>query len=201
VQQASTGTARRASAFRPGVQRASRRSRPSPLAFERCDAYSNSNEPNCSCCLKSWLAVAGHSARRKTKSVKALHPTFQATGRTGSSPEQTALGAFNLQQARALPFPRPERQSGSSDNSAEALRGFGCRTRLRPARAKESGGEAEAPAFRQPLGSGGFTKAPYRCRSQASDSALVLPRRRTRQYGSRLTGALAFPLPVTAQPR
>jgi hypothetical protein len=75
---------------------------------------------------------------------------------TGSQ-RMTALGAFNLQEARALPFPRPERQSGSSENSAEALRGFGCRTRLRPARAKESGGEAEAPAFRLPLGRGGFT--------------------------------------------
>ena len=35
----------------------------------------DSNEPS-SCCWNSWFAVAGKSSPRKTKSVKALHPTF-----------------------------------------------------------------------------------------------------------------------------
>jgi hypothetical protein len=72
-----------------------------------------SNAPS-SCCLNSWLAVEGNSSPGKTKS--ALRPTFQATGRTGSSPEQMVLDASHLREARVRRYPRPERQSGSSEN-------------------------------------------------------------------------------------
>jgi hypothetical protein len=125
----------------------------SPLQSNEALRANDSNEPG-SCYLKSQLVVEGNDSACKTENVKALRPMFQATGETGSSPERTALDVLNLRVARALPLPRQSRrQHGSLENSLEALRDFGCRTRLRPARAKESGGE-EKPL---PSGRGGLT--------------------------------------------
>jgi hypothetical protein len=106
---------------------------------------------------RAKLVPFGGSPPRKTKSVKAIHPPFRETGETGSSPQQTVLDAFNLRGARVCPYRRPERQSGSSENSVEALHSFRCCTWLRPARAKQSSAEAGALS-----GRGGFTLTTYR---------------------------------------
>jgi hypothetical protein len=83
--------ARHAASFRAGF-----RAPANEVGFPPCNRTRpylpvDSNEPS-SCTLKSWLAVEGNTFPRKTKSDKALHPTFQATNRTGSSPRRTAFG-------------------------------------------------------------------------------------------------------------
>jgi hypothetical protein len=112
----------------------------------------SSSEPS-SCCLNSWLPAEGNSSPRKT-SAEALRPTFRAAGRTGSSREQTGLDASHLREARVRPYPCPECQSGSSENSGynhcEALDVLACYDGRQPRRAL-----GRQKPF--PSGRGGFT--------------------------------------------
>jgi hypothetical protein len=142
--------ARRAPSFRAGDRRAIGEAgcvHSPPKCTEGAD-ISKSNQPSIdgSRSLQSWLPAEGKSSPRKAMTEPA--PTFRETGRTGRNPGQPVSGVSD-QEAEKGTVTSARGQSRSSENSAEAAQDVGCRTRSHSQRAKDSGGEAEAPAFTQ----------------------------------------------------
>jgi hypothetical protein len=122
---------------RRGLRSASLRSRlphTVPLPLPNAMGVANPNEPRRGLRLRGIALV-------EPRALRPLHRPFQDTARTGSRPSERRC----IQPARGKGSLPPHVILGVGGGRSTILFiiifGLGCRTRLRPARARESGGE------------------------------------------------------------